>query len=1033
MYKTGSRVYIDHLGNVLSGKDATDACQRDKQTLAGQKARRHRQGKIGVRGPATPFKLQSQFDSKCNNNSNNNSSNNSSTNRDLSLSGLLHAHFSASNASLDFAQRSTLCTLAEMYSGGQHNSIFQLYPWQYDCLCLPGILNGTKNLVYTAPTSGGKTLVSEIIMLSHIVRQSPQSPNKVLVVMPYVSLVAEKSKFLQQKLLRGGVVVRGYHGGVSDGSHVLPSTVDVAICTIEKANTIVNQLMKDKRIPELSLVVVDEVHMISDPSRGVLIEIVLTKLRAIAPQVQIVCMTATLPSCAKLAGWLDATLYQSQRRPVPLKEYLVYPEIAKRRTTQYTKHLTVKLSQPTVSAAAQVDAEPTLVECKERSRQLHQVENLGKVPDFDCISHLCAEPIAVHGCNSTDSRSVLVFCYSKSAVQSAARLISDMLLHSKQKFHCDYRKNIASLRSQRQQLAHDIKQLTNPHQRYQRRHQQSQSDSTSNADSLENILLQCVKVGVAFHHAGMSVALRQRIERAFREGHVHILVATSTVATGVNLPVFRVILRTELLKPVSNSGATKLDGTLYRQMSGRAGRAGSSHSGECFLIFSDTAKRCYQSDKVRHSEYAKRALEWKKLQHQFLSTMYPLPKELRSALDTASSAHSAVSPAARMLSELVTAGVVSGRDDAAFFFKKSMWYHLRQEPGSGPPSQSQPQSQSDMKQLPNMITTLIDQCMTQLNQQHGEFIRVDGDSKLRATELARATFQGSMNPVDARNLWKELSEMRTTRVDISDKLLSHCYVIARRVNTVDLYENATANAATRYSEEPQPSGSTSDSTSSSTPLAKLIAKVGRGRDESSLRRQISAEILHDLSYDDSEKGKSLAEIAANHSVRSVSSVQLLRDMAVTECAVVVQFCTSLNHNGTARLFKLVQQNLLHRGEVPEKLLPLMEIKGMSRNDAHKLFDANVCDVQTLSKTDVGEIARYLRPAIDLSLTASTQCKLEAEHIKSHAQQLKENAVQSMRAEAALYFKKRRQPEDSNIDVAIAAVASATGCNRSSLI
>lgn len=39
--------------------------------------------------------------------------------------------------------------------------IKQIYPWQKSCLKGPGLLSGTKNLVYCAPTGGGKSLVSD--------------------------------------------------------------------------------------------------------------------------------------------------------------------------------------------------------------------------------------------------------------------------------------------------------------------------------------------------------------------------------------------------------------------------------------------------------------------------------------------------------------------------------------------------------------------------------------------------------------------------------------------------------------------------------------------------------------------------------------------------------------------------------------------------------------------------------------------------------------------------------------------------------
>jgi DNA polymerase theta len=59
-----------------------------------------------------------------------------------------------------------------------------------------------------------------------------------------------------------------------------------------------------------------------------------------------------------------------------------------------------------------------------------------------------------------------------------------------------------------------------------------------------NPLLQAsIPHGVAFHHAGMTTQERDLIESAFRSGVLCLLCATSTLATGVNLPAKRVIFR----------------------------------------------------------------------------------------------------------------------------------------------------------------------------------------------------------------------------------------------------------------------------------------------------------------------------------------------------------------------------------------------------------------------------------------------------------------------------------------------------------
>jgi replicative superfamily II helicase len=91
-------------------------------------------------------------------------------------------------------------------------------------------------------------------------------------------------------------------------------------------------------------------------------------------------------------------------------------------------------------------------------------------------------------------------------------------------------------------------------------------------------LARALNGGVGFHHAGLGRDDRAIVEQLFRSGAIKVLVATSTVAAGVNLPA-RVVIVRDLTLGVDDVSAPEL-----LQMAGRAGRPGLEKDGRCYVL-----------------------------------------------------------------------------------------------------------------------------------------------------------------------------------------------------------------------------------------------------------------------------------------------------------------------------------------------------------------------------------------------------------------------------------------------------------------
>lgn len=396
---------------------------------------------------------------------------------------------------------------------------------------------------------------------------------------------------------------------------------DILVCTIEKANILLNLFIERNRSNEIACVVVDEVHQIREHGRGYVLELLLTKLIGLSastftpmtsqqrsangsPHKQEICpngakgtpvslvvpptqtlkvvgMSATLSNAPTLCKWMkEALLFVTDFRPVPLLEhYVVQGQVylnsnatTGNQTSPYTvvrclPHCTTEV--PTVSKPAYTTwaQQQTLMD-----KDLQALAVEGVIAGFQ----------------------ILVFCPSRVSCETGAAAIAGglgkvvdwplLLFHSKLKIeqvgipspHISFQR----LAGARKALLKHLKAIPaspNGSAEVQASDLLGQPKA-HHAPAEAGNTISIIALGIAFHHAALSGEERSIIEQAYRHGVIWCLCCTTTLATGVNLPTRRVIFRS--IKIADQF----LDSGQYRQAAGRAGRKGLDTLGESYIL-----------------------------------------------------------------------------------------------------------------------------------------------------------------------------------------------------------------------------------------------------------------------------------------------------------------------------------------------------------------------------------------------------------------------------------------------------------------
>ncbi len=191
-----------------------------------------------------------------------------------------------------------------------------LYPPQEDAV-KRGLLDG-KNLLVTTPTASGKTLIAMLATAKIILDRNA----KVVYLTPLRALASEK--FAEFKIFEnmtkrdGGKVKVMISTGDYDSASESLNNGDIIILTNEKMDSVMRH--GAEWIDDVELFVADEVHLLGDKERGPTLEMMLTKIKMLQTNVQLLALSATVTNADDIASWLGCELINSDWRPTELIE-----------------------------------------------------------------------------------------------------------------------------------------------------------------------------------------------------------------------------------------------------------------------------------------------------------------------------------------------------------------------------------------------------------------------------------------------------------------------------------------------------------------------------------------------------------------------------------------------------------------------------------------------------------------------------------------------------------------------------------------
>ncbi len=409
-------------------------------------------------------------------------------------------------------------------------------------------IHAGDHVFVTAKTGSGKTLVGE-----YLIAYALAAGKRVFYTTPIKSLSNQKYYDLKKRFPDASVGILTGDIKMQPDAQIIVMTAEILRNLFFKRGTTTEGvgLTAAVSLENVAGVVMDEVHYIQDPDRGHVWE----ETMILCPpelNIQLVLLSATMPSAASLAGWL-ADLHQ-RRVWLLSTTYRIVPL-----THALLSEGNTSTVSPTLDTAGRWTDAYELWK-KARAQKMKDAENHKRAVEVRKADGYTAGPPAakvrvedpIHILRRTvkwleekEAMPALFFVFSRKECERYAKLVEGSLLDSSDAATASHILDF-HLSRWRSVLEHSPQYHT-----------------------IRELLVR----GIAFHHSGLLPLLKEAVEILFTRGFVRVLFATETFSVGLNMPTKTVVFL-ELEKYSDGGERRLLRPDEYIQMAGRAGRRG---------------------------------------------------------------------------------------------------------------------------------------------------------------------------------------------------------------------------------------------------------------------------------------------------------------------------------------------------------------------------------------------------------------------------------------------------------------------------